>query len=199
MDVSAEHHSALRHLLQEQSSFFLGVISSYVVRMGLARGEAVDSLALQVWQETAIEALAHVERFARASQPRAWILAVAANVLKRKRYEMARQVRHELLAGGLMNSAEDMQESAFFDQIASLTVPGPEQEIEAQEQVREMLALVSAEDRHVLSLALLHDLDGQMLAQTLGVTPSTARSRLHRALTRLRTAWAQHEQQVKEA
>lgn len=199
MDVSAEHHSALRHLLQEQSSFFLGVISSYVVRMGLARGEAVDSLALQVWQETAIEALAHVERFARASQPRAWILAVAANVLKRKRYEMARQVRHELPARGLMNSAEGMQESAFFDQIASLTVPGPEQEIEAQEQVREMLALVSAEDRHVLSLALLHDLDGQMLAQTLGVTPSTARSRLHRALTRLRTAWAQHEQQVKEA
>lgn len=199
MDVSEEHLSALRQLLQEQSSFFLGIISSYVVHMGLARGDAVGSLALLVWQETAIEALAHVERFARASQPRAWILAVAANVLKRKRSEMARQVRYELSTSELMNSAEDMQESAFFDQIASLTVPGPEQEIEVQEQVHEMLSLVSTEDRHVLRLALLHDLDGQMLAQALGVLPSTARSRLHRALARLRTAWAQHEQQMKEA
>lgn len=85
----------------------------------------------------------------------------------------------------------------FFDQIASLTVPGPEQEIEAQEQAREILSLVSVE--HILRLALLHDLDGQMLAQTLGVLPSTARSRLHRALARLRTAWVQHEQQAKEA
>lgn len=198
MDVSAEHLSALQQLLQEQSPFFLGVISSYVARMNLVRGDAVGSLALMVWQETAIEALAHVERFARASQPRAWILAVAANVLKRKRYEMARQMRYELLAGGLMNNAEDMQESTFFDQMVNLTVPGPEREIEVQEQVREMLSLVSAEDRHVLSLALLHDLDGQMLAQALGVLPSTARSRLHRALARLRTAWAHHEQQMKE-
>lgn len=199
MDVSAEHHSALRQLLQEHSSFFLGVISSYVVRMDLARGDAVGNLALMVWQETAIEALAHVERFARASQPRAWILAVAANILKRKRYEIARQVRYELSVSRLINNAEDMQESAFFDQIANLTVPGPEQEIEAQEQVREMLSLVSTEDQHILRLALLHDLDGQMLAQALGVPPSTARSRLHRALARLRTAWAQHEQQTKEA
>jgi RNA polymerase sigma-70 factor (ECF subfamily) len=199
MDVSAEHHSALQQLLQEQSPFFLGVISSYVVRMDLARGDAVGGLALMVWQETAIEALAHVERFARASQPRAWILAVAANVLKRKRYEMARQVRYELSVSGLMNNAEDIQESAFFDQIANLAVPGPEQEIEAQEQVREMLSLVSDEDQYVLRLALLHDLDGQMLAQALGVLPSTARSRLHRALARLRAAWTQHEQQMKEA
>jgi len=199
MDVSAKHDAELRRLLQEHSSFFLGVISSYVVRMNLARGDAIAGLALVVWQETVVEALAHMERFARASQPRAWLLAVAANILKRKRSEMARQSRYELQASELMNRAEDMQESAFFDQIASLAVPGPEQEIEVQEQVREMLSLVSVEDRHVLRLALLHDLDGQMLAQALGVLPSTARSRLHRALARLRTAWVQHERQVKEA
>lgn len=199
MDVSQKHDTELRRLLQEHSSFFIGVISSYVVRMNLARDDAIAGLALVVWQETVVEALAHMERFAMASQPRAWLLAVAANILKRKRSEMARQSRYELQASELMNRTEDMQESAFFDQIASLTVPGPEQEIEVQEQVREMLSLVSVEDRHVLRLALLHDLDGQMLAQALGVLPSTARSRLHRALARLRTAWVQHEQQVKEA
>lgn len=198
MDGSAETHAALQQLLHEQSAFFLGIISSYVVRMDLARGDTVQSVALTVWQETVIEALAHTERFARASQPRAWVLAVAANVLKRKRYEIARQARHEQPISGLLTSAEDMQEGAFFDQIADLTVPGPEQEVEAQEQVHEMLSLVSAEDQHILRLAILHDLDGQTLAYTLGVPPSTARSRLHRALARLRTAWTKHEQYTKE-
>src|SRR5215472_3098149 len=151
-NVSAEACNALQQLLQEQSSFFLGIISSYVVRMNLARGDAVQGVALAVWQETAIEALAHVERFAMASQPRAWVLAVAANVLKRKRDEIMRQSRYELPVSQLGDHAEDMQESVFFEQVTNLAVPGPEQEIEAQEQVREMLSLVSAEDQHILRL-----------------------------------------------
>jgi RNA polymerase sigma-70 factor (ECF subfamily) len=166
--------------------------------MNLAHGEAVPVLALTVWQETALEALGHVERFARASQPRAWVLAVAANVLKRKRSELARLASRELPFSELPGSSDDTRESAFFDQFASLAVPGPEQEVEAREQAREMLALVSAEDRQVQHLALLHDLDGQMLAQALNVPPSTARSRLHRALARLRAAWTRHEQHKKK-
>lgn len=198
MDSSTEALSTLQVLLEEQSAFFLGIISSYVVRMDLARGEAVPALALTVWQETALETLGHVERFARASQPRAWVLAVAANVLKRKRSELARQASRELPLSELLASAEDARESIFFDQFASLAVPGPEQEVEAREQAREMLTLVSAEDQQVLRLALLHDLDGQMLARALNVPPSTARSRLHRALARLRAAWTQREQRMKE-
>lgn len=196
--VSAETRDALQQLLREQSAFFLGIISSYVVRMNLARGDSVQSVALAVWQETATEALAHLERFAGARQPRAWVLAVAANVLKRKRHELARQLRYEQPLSQLLDHAEDPQESAFFEQVANLAMPGPEQEIEAQEQVREMLALVSAEDRQVLQLAFLHDMNGQMLAAALAVPPSTARSRLHRAIARLRLAWARHEEQTKE-
>lgn len=198
-DVSAEACDALQDLLQEQASFFLGIIRSYVARMNLARGDEVQSIALAVWQETALEALAHVERFARATQPRAWVLAVAANILKRKRHELTRLARYEMPVSQLMDRAEDMQESAFFEQIVNLAVPGPEQEIEAQEQVREMLSLVSAKDRHVLRLAFLHDMDGQMLAKALAVSPSTARTRLYRALARLREAWARHEEQMKES
>jgi RNA polymerase sigma factor (sigma-70 family) len=198
MDNTVEARQVLELLLEEQSVFFLGVISSYVMRMGLARGDAVSGLALTVWQETAIEALGHIERFARASQPRAWVLAVAANVLKRKRYEMIRQSLHELPVSGLVEDTEDRQESAFFDQIAGLAVPGPEQEVEEREQVCEMLALVSAEDQQILRLALLYDMNGQMLAHALNVPSSTARSRLHRALARLRVAWMRHEQYKEE-
>lgn len=198
MEVSAETYAALQHLLQEQSAFFLGIISSYVVRMDLIRSDTVQSVALTVWQESVIEALAHTDQFARASQPRAWVLAVAANVLKRKRHELARQARYEQPISELLASTVDMQEGAFFDKIIDLTVPGPEQEVEVQEQVHEMLSLVSAEDQHILRLAILYDLDGQMLAYVLGVKQSMARSRLHRAIARLRIAWTKHEQLTKE-
>lgn len=198
MDNMAEARMMLETLLEEHAGFFLGIIRSYVMRMGLARGEAVNTLVLTVWQETALEALSHVERFARASQPRAWILAVAANILKRKRSEVARQALHELPLSGLLEQSEDKQESAFFDQFAELAVPGPEEEVLEREQVREILALVSLEDQQILRLALLYEMDGQMLACILNVPPSTARSRLHRALARLRVAWMQRGQQKEE-
>lgn len=197
-DDLTEARMALHVLLQEQSAFFLGIIRSYVMRMNLVSDEGVSTLTLTVWQETALEALSHIERFARASQPRAWVLVVAANILKRKRDEIARRSSRELPLSRLLANGEDAQESAFFDQFASMTVPGPEQEVDEREQVREMLALVSAEDQHILRLALCHDLDGHMLAHALQVLPSTARSRFHRALARLRAAWVQHEQDLKE-
>lgn len=193
-----EARLTLEQLLQEQSTFFLGIIRSYVARMHLVDNEGVGTLALIVWQETALEALGHVERFAQARQPRAWVLAVAANILKRRRDEIARRSSRELPLSTLLAKNEDAQESAFFEQFASMTVPSPEQEVVEREQVREMLALVPEEDQHVLRLALLHDLDGHMLAHALQVLPSTARSRFHRALARLRAAWIKHEQHIKE-
>src|SRR5258707_5701902 len=198
MDVSSGSSGSLQQFFQEHSPFFLDVISSYVARMGLARGDAVQSVAMTVLQETVIETLAHADRFANASQPRAWFLAVAANVLKRKRREMARKTRYESPASELIANTEDIGESAFFEQVVNLAVPGPEQEVEASERIREMLSLVSAEDQLILRLAFLHDMNGQMLADALAVSPSTARSRLHRALARLRLAWAHSEQQGKE-
>jgi RNA polymerase sigma factor (sigma-70 family) len=198
MNGSVGAPGSLHHLLQEQSPFFLTIISSYVARMGLAHGEAIESLAMTVFQESVLEALTHAERFANASQPRAWFLAVAANILKRKRSEMARQSRHELPVSELITNEEDLAESAFFEQAVHLAVPGPEQEVEMQEQVQEMLSLVSEEDQRVLRLAFLHDMNGRMLADALAVSPSTARSRLHRALARLRIAWATYEHQGKE-
>jgi RNA polymerase sigma factor (sigma-70 family) len=42
------------------------------------------------------------------------------------------------------------------------------------------------DDRNVLELAFLRDLDGEALAKELGIRPGAARVRLHRALLRLR-------------
>jgi RNA polymerase sigma factor (sigma-70 family) len=194
-----EQQIDLRQFLQENTPLLLGIIRSYVVRMGFARGEAVQLVALEVLQEAVLEALAHSDRLTSTAQPRAWFLAIAANILKRKRAALARISQREVLISDLANQKKaQMDEGAFFDLFAAHTQPGPEVEVEADEQVAMMLSLVSTGDQEVLRLALVNDLDGNMLATKLNITPGTARVRLHRALNRLRIAWSRHEQAGKE-
>jgi RNA polymerase sigma-70 factor (ECF subfamily) len=150
-------------------------------------------MAADVFQDAVVEALRFVERLDLSMQPRAWFLAIATNVLKRKRAVSARRYRFEVLTSDLTTFEHASSESELFDRMAPRLEPGPEQELEMREQVRELLALVSAADAEVLCLALLYDLDSAALAQRLGVSVGAARVRLHRAQRRLRAAWARQE------
>ncbi len=191
-DISGGKDEAQRRLLQflqENVPLLLGIISSYVVRMGLAHGEAVQAAATDVLQDTVFEALKHADRFDPDTQPRAWLLAISVNVLKRKKTEAAKRYRREVLMSDLPGVASGMSESDFFDRLMEPASSGPEQAIEMQEQIDEMLARVSTGDQEILRLALVHDLDTNTLAQALGMTPGAARVRLHRALNRLRKVW----------
>src|SRR5579872_7030102 len=47
----------LRQFLQESAPLLLGIIRSYIVRMGMAQGAAVQSLATEVLHDAALEAL----------------------------------------------------------------------------------------------------------------------------------------------
>lgn len=179
----------LRQFLQENTPLLLGIIRSYVARTGLAHGEAVQSVAVEILQDTVIEALAHADRLNSETQPRAWFLAIAANILKRKRAEAAKQQQREVLVSDMAERQNVIDESDFFDLIMSHVQPGPEQQIEMDEQVAEMLSLVSPDEQEVLRLAFLRDLDTNMLAQALHISPGAARVRLHRALNKLRIAW----------
>ncbi len=186
----------LRQFLQENAPLLLGIIRSYIVRMGLAQGTAaIQSLATEVLHEATLEALAHADRLNTVSQPRAWFLAIASNILKRKRDEAMKQSRREVLVSDLQLASDTPGESEFFDSLSNYVQPGPEGAFEENEQVREMLALVAPDDQKVLRLALLHDLDTCGVARALGITPGTARVRLHRAINRLRKVWGLHEQQ----
>ena len=53
----------------------------------------------------------------------------------------------------------------------------------------ELLDLVSAADRRVLTLRFVYRLRGRELAQELGISHGAARTRLSRALSRLATAY----------
>jgi RNA polymerase sigma-70 factor (ECF subfamily) len=182
--------------LTHHSTELLGTIRSYVLRMGLAQGQAVPDVALDVFQEVAVETLDHVERFRLDGQPMAWLLGIAINVIKRKKVAMAKQYQREVAFGRLaLMLQEPCSEDELVDLIAPFTLPDPDHDVEANEQASLILSLVSQEDQQVLRLAVLHDFEREVLARELGITPVAARVRLHRALNRLRFAWNELQRQ----
>ncbi|MBA2394666.1 MAG: sigma-70 family RNA polymerase sigma factor [Ktedonobacteraceae bacterium] len=181
--------------LTENTAPLLGTLRSYVQRMGLARGDDVPTIALEVLQEAVVEALKHADRFIPTGQPMAWLLGISVNVIKRKKAELAQRARRETSIAAL-SQQESLSEGELFDQVASCVLAGPEQDIEANEQASSLLSLVSAEDQRLLRLAFLYDFEREALAEQLGITPVAARVRLHRALSRLRIAW--RKQQVEQ-
>ena len=197
-DAAYDPGLALRTFLQENIEPLQGIVRSYVARTGLAYGDALESVTLEVLNEATVQALRHTELFSTVLQPRAWFLGIAANVIKRRRSSLARQSQHEFSVNTLISTAGNGSEGDFFDQLGLIIQPGPEQEVETRSQVAELLSLASPDDRRILRLAFLQDLDTQSLALALNIPPGAARVRLHRALHRLRAAWRTHMQYEQE-
>lgn len=167
----------------------LGSLRSYVRRMGLASGEEVVPVAMEVLQEVVLEALDHADRFHSTARPMPWLLGIGANVIKRKKVEMAKHARREVSIGAIASTqAESLHDDEMFEYISKDKYSSPEQEFIAKEQATWLLSLVNAEDQNILLLAFLCGFEREALAKRLGVTSGAARVRLHRALQRLRQA-----------
>ncbi len=182
-----------QHLLlfiETQAAVLLNIICSYVQTMRLTTGEEVRPVALEVLQETVIEALAHVERFDVRRPCMAWLLGIALNIIRRKKVELTKLRQHEIQLRQFSTRYPGIHsDDELLERLYPTTFPGPEQELEEHEQAALLLALVSPEDQRILRLALLEGFGREALAQQLGLTPGAARVRLHRALNRLRVAW----------
>lgn len=203
--------------VEENAVSLARTLRGYVSRAGLARGEAVPEVAIEVLQETVVEALKSAHRFDPSRQPAAWLLGIAANIIKRKQVKQAIRYKFEVAIEDATRGYEDDATSArkgdseLFDRLASLTVKhgivplntkhrqvllardDVEQTFDANEAVQVMLERLSPDDQEVVRLAVLEELDGEALAKRLGVKPVTARVRLHRALKRLREIIEDHQ------
>ena len=186
----------LQGFLQENAASLQRILCGYVVKMGLAAGEHVELVAAEVFQDAALETLAHAERFNPEMQARTWFLAIGANILKRHRNAFLKRYRFEVLTSDLTRQAGRGSEENVLDQIMGMgsNSAGPEQVLVAREGARELLALVAPEDARLLQMALIQGWDASALGQLMGVTPGAARVRVHRALNRLRVAWRQSQQ-----
>jgi RNA polymerase sigma factor (sigma-70 family) len=163
--------------LQENAGALQSIICGYVSKMGLATGERIEAVAAEIFQDAVIETLAHAERFRPEMQPRPWFLAIAANMLKRYRASYAKRARFEVLIGSIANTSRWEGEQDLLDLLVPSETLRPEQMLERREGVRELLALVSQDDAHLLTMALLEGWSAEALGSLMGITPGAARVR----------------------
>lgn len=187
----SEGKSQLLEYIEQNVETLLKNITLYIRRAGLEKERKQSGISIEILQETVVIALAHADRFTTTRQPLAWLLGIAANVIKRKKVELAKHSRREILLGCLVAQNHSLtSEEEILDQIlsGSLTEPEPGQVLENEEEIEAILSLVSPRDQQMVRLAVIEDLDGESLAQRLGISVGTARMRLSRALHRLRSA-----------
>ncbi len=139
----------------------------------LITGDAAE--AEDAAQEAFVKAYRALERFQTGAPFRPWLLAVVANEAKNRRKAALRRVQLTLRAG-----MEDPRGSA---------TPSPEAAILAAERRAELLEALGClreEDRLVISFRYLLGLSEAETAATLGCARGTVKSRLSRAIRRLR-------------
>lgn len=169
-------NTPLRTFIAREADDLRGTLRLYLLRAGI--NESPDDLL----NDVVVEALAHESRFDSTRAPRAWLLGIAANLIRRRRANAIRLHQREPLIRDLHND-DAMSEDDLFDWLAGIADDRtPEDEL----LLRELLAGISPEDAHVIQLGIISGLSGEALARTLGVAPGAARVRLHRAIARLR-------------
>jgi RNA polymerase sigma-70 factor (ECF subfamily) len=134
-------------------------------------------------QEGFVRAYLALARF-RAGEPfRPWLLQVVGNEARNRRRALGRRA-------GMLDRAV----RAFRGDDGSSVAPSPERTLLAGEthaEVREALGRLREEERQVVACRYLLELSEAETAAVLGIPAGTVKSRLHRALARLRDDLAQ--------
>lgn len=137
-------------------------------------GSAAD--AEDAAQEGFIKAYRAMGRFRPGANPRPWLLQIVAN-----------EARNRLRSSGRRQNLQLRLAEGFRPGDA---VPSPEAAAVAAEERQHLLDLVkglSEEDQRVIASRYFLELSGEETAAALGIAEGTVKSRLSRALARLRT------------
>jgi RNA polymerase sigma-70 factor (ECF subfamily) len=144
--------------------------------------------ALDVTQETLAKALEKIGDCRGESQPYTWLFRIAMNcAISRRRKETVR--RATSIDAEARNSGGDDQMSALRQRLAS-KAPSPVEVVqrrETAEQVRIALGRLEPQERALLVMRDVDDMDYAAMAQVLEVPLGTLKSRLFRARAALRT------------
>jgi RNA polymerase sigma factor (sigma-70 family) len=191
VDSLAQNRQRLLQFLNAEVESLNSIIKVYVQRAGLTGGEDTTS---ELLNNVVVEALTHAQRYDPARPPRAWLLGIAANLVRRRQVEAARMDQREPLAVDLAGEGQEtLGEDEIFELLAAhadeMAVEDSRDEIESRDRLANTLALLSADERRIVRLFAQGNLDGDALAALLQVSPGAARVRLHRALSHLRRLW----------
>ncbi len=97
--ASTECRLRLLECIEQNVESLLGSISLYARRMRLDGEADARGMAVEILQETVVEALDHADSFTATRQPVAWLLGIAVNVIRRKKVEQAKHARREISLG----------------------------------------------------------------------------------------------------
>ncbi|HSB38004.1 MAG TPA: sigma-70 family RNA polymerase sigma factor [Gaiellaceae bacterium] len=143
-------------------------------------GNAAD--AEEAAQDAFIKAHRALGRFRRGAALKPWLLRIVANEARNRRRSAARRERLTLRA------AEGIARDAGLNRPGD-AVPSPEAALLARESQGRLLAAVerlSEEHRDAVACRYLLELSEEETAAALGIRKGTVKSRLSRALDRLR-------------
>ena len=127
-------------------------------------------------QEGFVKAYRALDRFRLGAQIRPWLLRIVAN-----------EARNRVRSAGRRHQLELRLTEGFRPGDAA---PSPEAVAVAADERRRLLVQVNAlgeEDRQVIACRYFLQLSGEETASALGIAEGTVKSRLSRALARLRT------------
>ena len=139
----------------------------------LITGSAAD--AEEAAQDGFVKAFYALRRFRSGALLRPWLLQIVGNEARNRRRSSARRAELALRAAGERTSgdAAPSPEAAVFASASRALL------LEAVKRLRD-------EERLVVSCRYFLDLSEDETARALGIRPGTVKSRLHRALARLR-------------
>lgn len=126
-------------------------------------------------QETFLRAYRHVHKFDSARPLRPWLLSIAANLARNRRRSLGRY-------WAMLRRFYDTSPAAHDHSAEEHSL----QHSEAQ-QLWAAIRRLDQTDQQVLYLRFFLEFSVEETAQVMGVAPGTVKSRLHRAIGRLRT------------
>ena len=128
-------------------------------------------------QDGFLRAYAALSRFREGAEPRPWLLRIVANAARNRRRGSRRQ------ASLAVRAAQDRPSDG--------AAPSPEAAVLADERSAELMSAINRlgeDDRLVIAMRWFLELSEEEMAGALDVPRGTVKSRLSRAMGRLRTA-----------
>jgi RNA polymerase sigma factor (sigma-70 family) len=182
-----EGRSRLQELIETEHEQLVKTLGHYIFYSGLTNGSGIETLAEELLNEVVVEALRHAHRLKPDVHPKAWLLGIAINLIKRRQSDLARRERREPLIRDLLNEDEmNFSDDELFEQLPNANTDNVD-DWEAKEDFDQLLAQLPRSEGDLLRLAYFHDMSGEALAEMLHIQPAAARMRLHRAIRRLRS------------
>lgn len=144
-------------------------------------------LAEDAAQETFLRAYQHLHRYDRKRPFPTWLLSIAAHYcidrLRRRKFPM------------FSMDAEDEEGNSI--ELPDLDAPNPESETvkgQMQERIHTMLKDLDNTDRAAIIMRYWYDYSEKEIAESLNLTVSAVKSRLHRARKELAGMWQDEEE-----